>query len=233
MFFKETPAAHRNFTVINKNLEAQAAALYADLFVDEPLSATLAEIGTIVGGSTPSKKHPEYYTENGIAWITPKDLSKDSSKFIYHGENDITDLGLSKCSASIMPAGTVLFSSRAPIGYIAIAANPVATNQGFKSIIPNENVGTAFIYYFLKNSLTMIESMASGSTFKEISASAMKTVPAFIPNQENLTQFREFCDPLFAYQQSLEKENRHLAALRDTFLPRLMSGEIDVSNIEI
>lgn len=218
---------------INKNLEGQAQALYDNLFANVSFDVTLADIGTVVGGSTPSKKHPEYYTDQGIAWITPKDLSNDSSKFIYHGENDITELGLSKCSATVMPIGTVLFSSRAPIGYIAVAANPVATNQGFKSVIPNKDIGTAFIYYFLKNNLTLIESMASGSTFKEISASVMKNVPAFIPIKDKLNIFRDFCNPLFTYQQKLEMENNRLSNLRNTLLPRIMSGEIDVSNVEL
>ena len=218
---------------INKNLEEQAQALYNELFADSSFDATLADLGTIVGGSTPSKKHPEYYTDQGIAWITPKDLSNNSSKFIYHGEIDITELGLSKCSASVMPSGTVLFSSRAPIGYIAVAANPTATNQGFKSVIPNDKIGTAFVYYFLKNNLTMIESMASGSTFKEVSASAMKAIPAFKPESDKLCQFQDFCEPLFYHQQMLESENTRLAQLRDTLLPRLMSGEVDVSKIVI
>ena len=218
---------------INKNLEEQAQALYNELFADSSFDATLADLGIIVGGSTPSKKHPEYYTDQGIAWITPKDLSNNSSKFIYHGENDITELGLSKCSASVMPSGTVLFSSRAPIGYIAVAANPTATNQGFKSVIPNDEIGTAFVYYFLKNNLSMIESMASGSTFKEISANVMKAIPAFKPDGDKLYQFRKFCEPLFYHQQMLESENTRLAQLRDTLLPRLMSGEVDVSKIVI
>ena len=218
---------------INKNLEEQAQALYNELFADSSFDATLADLGTIVGGSTPSKKHPEYYTDQGIAWITPKDLSNNSSKFIYHGEIDITELGLSKCSASVMPSGTVLFSSRAPIGYIAVAANPTATNQGFKSVIPNDKIGTAFVYYFLKNNLTMIESMASGSTFKEVSASAMKAIPAFKPESDKLCQFQNFCEPLFYHQQMLESENTRLAQLRDTLLPRLMSDEVDVSKIVI
>ena len=218
---------------INKNLEEQAQALYNELFADSSFDATLADLGIIVGGSTPSKKHPEYYTDQGIAWITPKDLSNNSSKFIYHGENDITELGLSKCSASVMPSGTVLFSSRAPIGYIAVAANPTATNQGFKSVIPNDKIGTAFVYYFLKNNLTMIESMASGSTFKEVSASAMKAIPAFKPKSDKLCQFQNFCKPLFYHQQMLESENTRLAQLRDTLLPRLMYGEVDVSKIDI
>ena len=186
-----------------------------------------------MGGSTPSKAKPEYYTEVGIAWITPKDLSINKSKFIFHGENDITELGLKNSSATIMPEGTVLFSSRAPIGYIAIAAGEVTTNQGFKSVVPKPEIGTAFVYYFLKNNLPVIEGMASGSTFKEVSGSTMKSIPAVIPDAETLAQFNSFCAPIFAQQRILEEQNRSLAALRDSLLPKLMSGEIDVSAIQL
>ena len=138
---------------INDNLELQAQSLFQELFIEnadpEWREGTISDLGTVVGGSTPSKSKPEYYTEHGIAWITPKDLSVNKSKFITHGENDITELGLKNSSASIMPEGTVLFSSRAPIGYIAIAAGEVTTNQGFKSVIPRPAIGTPFVYYFL------------------------------------------------------------------------------------
>ena len=138
---------------INENLERQAQAFYQELFIDnanpEWPQGTVNDLGTVVGGSTPSKSKPEYYTEHGIAWITPKDLSVNKAKFISRGENDITELGLKNSSATIMPEGTVLFSSRAPIGYIAIAAGKVTTNQGFKSVVPKPEIGTAFVYYFL------------------------------------------------------------------------------------
>lgn len=222
---------------VNDNLEQQAQALFQKLFVEnadfEWREATVSDLGTVVSGSTPSKAKPEYYTEHGIAWITPKDLSENKSKFISHGEKDITELGLMNSSASIMPEGTVLFSSRAPIGYIAIAAGEVTTNQGFKSVIPKSEIGTPFVYYFLKNALPTIEGMASGSTFKEVSGSTMKNVPAFIPNSETLAKFNDFCSPLFGQQQMLERQNQALAALRDSLLPKLMSGEIDVSDVSI
>ena len=221
---------------INKNLEDQAQAYFLDRFIANADPAwpqgTLSDLGTVVGGGTPSKKHPEYYSEHGIPWITPKDLSVDKSKFISHGENDISDIGFSNSSATKMPEGTVLFSSRAPIGYIAIASNVVTTNQGFKSVIPNTNVGTAFMYFFLKQALPTIEGMASGSTFKEISGSGMKSVPAVIPDNETLRMFSEFCKPLFEQQAMLEAENRRLSGIRDALLPKLMSGEIDVSSID-
>lgn len=222
---------------INDNLEQQAQSYFQELFVDnadpEWTTGTISDLGTVVGGSTPSKAKPEYYTESGIAWITPKDLSNNKSKFVSHGENDITELGLRNSSASIMPEGTVLFSSRAPIGYIAIAAGEVTTNQGFKSVVPKPEIGTPFVYFFLKNTLPVIEGMASGSTFKEVSGSTMKNVPAVIPDAETLAKFSDFCAPIFAQQRILEEQNQSLAILRDNLLPKLMSGEIDVSDVQL
>ena len=222
---------------LNENLEQQAHSYFQELFVDnaspEWTTGTISDLGTVVGGSTPSKAKPEYYTESGIAWITPKDLSINKSKFISHGENDITELGLKNSSAAIMPEGTVLFSSRAPIGYIAIAAGEVTTNQGFKSVVPKPEIGTPFVYFFLKNTLPVIEGMASGSTFKEVSGSTMKNVPAVIPDAEILAKFSDFCAPIFAQQRTLEEQNQSLAKLRDSLLPKLMSGEIDVSAVHL
>lgn len=222
---------------INDNLEQQAQSYFQELFVDnadpEWTTGTISDLGAVIGGSTPSKAKPEYYTEAGIAWITPKDLSINKSKFICHGENDITELGLKNSSATIMPEGTVLFSSRAPIGYIAIAAGEVTTNQGFKSVVPKPEIGTPFVYYFLKYNLPIIEGMASGSTFKEVSGSTMKNIPAVIPDAETLARFNEFCSPIFAQQRILEEQSQSLAALRDNLLPKLMSGEIDVSDIQL
>ena len=222
---------------LNDNLEQQAQSYFQELFVDnadpEWAIGTISDLGTVVGGSTPSKAKPEYYTESGIAWITPKDLSINKSKFVSHGENDITELGLKNSSAAIMPEGTVLFSSRAPIGYIAIAAGEVTTNQGFKSVVPKPEIGTPFVYFFLKNTLPVIEGMASGSTFKEVSGSTMKNIPAVIPDAETLAKFSDFCAPIFAQQRILEEQNQSLATLRDNLLPKLMSGEIDVSAVQL
>lgn len=222
---------------INRNLEQQAQAIFKSWFVETVNPhchvGTIADLGEVVGGSTPSKAHSEYYTEHGIAWITPKDLSMDKSKFITHGEIDITQAGLNNSSAKVMPKGTVLFSSRAPIGYIAIAAGEVCTNQGFKSVVPHVHIATPYVYFFLKENLPSIEGVATGSTFKEVSGSAMKSVPAIIPDSDTLNRFTELCVPIFTEQEKLEAESRRLATLRDTLLPRLMSGEIDVSEVEV
>ena len=223
---------------INHNLEEQIEAVFEDLFINSPQidhweQGTIANLGKVIGGSTPSKAKPEYYTFDGIAWITPKDLSAQKTKYISKGEQDITPLGLKNSSAVIMPRGTVLFSSRAPIGYIAIAKSEVTTNQGFKSVVPYSHIGTAFVYCFLKHNLSKIESMASGSTFKEVSGSVMKAIPAIIPDSKTLAQFSTLTQPLFEQQELLEAENQKLTQLRDTLLPKLMSGEIDVSEVEV
>lgn len=223
--------------MLNKNLEQQAQALFHSLFIENAnptwKDGVLSDLGTVVAGGTPSKTKPEYYSKQGIAWITPKDLSLNKSKFISHGEIDISELGFSKSSATKMPTGTVLFSSRAPIGYIAIAANEVTTNQGFKSVVPNKNIGTAFIYYLLKFLLPTIEGMASGSTFKEISGAGMKSVPVVIPDNETIEKFNAFCTPILQQQEVLEAENSRLADIRDALLPKLMSGDLDVSDLEL
>ena len=227
----------KNNNETNQNLEEQLLGYYRELFVInlDPSwkTATVSDLGKVVGGSTPSKKNDEYYTSDGIAWITPKDLSNDHSKFIAHGENDITELGLANSSAVCMPKGTVLFSSRAPIGYIAIADGVVTTNQGFKSVVPFDEIGTAFVYCFLKENLNVIENMASGSTFKEISGSTMKTVPAFIPDTNTMTKFRTFADTILEKQKNNEAENKRLATIRDVLLPKLMTGEIDLSDVKL
>jgi type I restriction enzyme S subunit len=226
---------------LNHHLEQIAQAIFKSWFVDfEPFGCempdnwqegTISDLGDVVGGSTPSKAKPEYYTEHGIAWITPKDLSINKSKFIARGANDITELGLRNSSARLMPSGAVLFSSRAPIGYIAIASGEVCTNQGFKSVIPKANVGTAFIYYFLIENLQAIEGMASGSTFKEVSGRTIKAIPAIIPDDDTLRRFQEECTSIFMKQELLEAESVHLAVIRDSLIPRLISGELSVDNL--
>ena len=186
----------------------------------------------MVGGATPSKKKPEYYCDSGIGWITPRDLANTSDKFISHGSSDITQQGYDSCSAKLLPAGSVLFSSRAPIGYIAIATDYLATNQGFKSVVPNEDVGTAFVYCFLKRSRNRIADAGSGTTFPEVSSKTMASIPLTLPGTDKCQKFSRWADPILKQQRILEDENHRLTLLRDTLLPKLMSGEIDVSQVD-
>ncbi len=141
----------------------------------------IADIGTVVGGATPSTKKVENYEGGTIPWITPKDLSSFTGRYISQGERNITEAGLRSCSAQIMPQNTVLFSSRAPIGYVAIANNELCTNQGFKSVIPNKNTDPLFLYYLLKYNKDRIEAMGSGTTFKEVSGATMKGIEISVP----------------------------------------------------
>ncbi len=219
---------------LNGYLEELLLAKYDKLFpVNADFTGILSDVGTIIGGATPSKKRSEYYCSNGIGWITPRDLSNTSDKFIAHGTDDITDEGYASCSAKLLPKGSVLFSSRAPIGYIAIAADAVATNQGFKSIVPKEEIGTAFVYCFLVRNKQRIADMGAGTTFPEVSGKMMKSVELAIPKQTLCAEFDFFAGPILRQQEALERENRELAALRDALLPKLMSGEIDVSQVDL
>lgn len=148
----------------------------------------ISDIGTVVGGATPSTKKPENYEDGKIAWITPKDLSTFSSRYIERGERNITEIGLKSCSTQLLPPNTILFSSRAPIGYVAIAANEVCTNQGFKSVIPNENTDPLFLFYLLKYNRDKIEGMGSGTTFKEVSGNTMKNIVVNVPTDKKVQE---------------------------------------------
>lgn len=241
---------------INKTLEEMAQTLFKRWFIDfdfpnengEPYRSSggkmanselgeipegwevgnFENIGIIASGGTPSKSNEEYYTKNGIPWITPKDLSLNKNKFITKGSLDITEKGLAKSSTKLLPKGTVLFSSRAPIGYLAIAEVNVTTNQGFKSIIPNNSENTEFIYQLLKEITPHIESIAGGSTFKEISSQGMKNINIAIPSDLILKKYFEITESFNKKIQNLEKEIQSLTEIRDTLLPKLMSEEIEV-----
>lgn len=170
------------------------------------ITKKLKELGAIVGGGTPSTKHPEYYTSNGIGWITPKDLSGYRGRFISHGERDISSDGLAHSSARLMPKGTVLFSSRAPIGYVAIAGNDLCTNQGFKSIVPNESTDSEFLYYLMLHNASKIEAIAGGSTFKEVSGSVLGDFSVMVP--DSLDEQHSIASVLSSLDSKIELNNR-------------------------
>ena len=175
-------------------------------------TCTIGDLGAVVGGATPSTKKTENYDGGTIAWITPKDLAGFSGRFISHGERNITEQGLKSCSTQLMPAHTVLFSSRAPIGYIAIADQEVCTNQGFKSVVPNEDTDYMFLYYLLKYNKGKIEKLGSGTTFKEVSGSTMRGIEVSVPN--SIEEQRHIASLLSALDDKIEKNmevNKNLA----------------------
>lgn len=166
-------------------------------------TCTIGDLGMVVGGATPSTKKAENYDGGTIAWITPKDLAGFSGRFISHGERNITEQGLKSCSTQLMPAHTVLFSSRAPIGYIAIADQEVCTNQGFKSVVPNEDTDYMFLYYLLKYNKDKIENLGSGTTFKEVSGSTMRGIEVSVP--DSIEEQRQIASVLSALDDKIEK----------------------------
>lgn len=174
---------------------------------------TIADLGTVVGGATPSTKKPENYDNGTIAWITPKDLSGFQGRYISRGERCITEKGLKSCSTQLLPKHTILFSSRAPIGYVAIAQNEMCTNQGFKSVVPNENTDFMFLYYLLQYNKNVIESMGSGTTFKEVSGSTMRNIKVRVPTDIKIQ--KKISSLLSSIDDKIEKNtaiNNNLAA---------------------
>lgn len=245
---------------MNKTLEEMAQALFKRWFIDfefpnedgEPYKSSggemveselgmipkkwevkkIQDVGEVIAGGTPSTKNEEYYDGN-IPWITPKDLSGYDRKFISKGERSITELGLQKSSAKLMRKGTVLFSSRAPIGYIVIAEEDVTTNQGFKSIACNEDIiNNNYVYYYLKFNKEKIENIASGSTFKEVSGATMKMFDILVPTIDILNKFKDVVESYDDILRTNYIENDALIQIRDSLLPKLMSGEIRVEDVE-
>lgn len=144
----------------------------------------LNKIVNIINGSTPNTANPEFWDGN-ISWITPKDMSLLRTRFISYGNRNITKLGYDSCSTTLVPKGTVLLTSRAPIGYVAIASNQLCTNQGFKSMICNENfIKPLYLYYWIFKNRHYLESISGGSTFKELSKEQLANVDIDLPNLE-------------------------------------------------
>ncbi|NCC99447.1 MAG: restriction endonuclease subunit S [Bacteroidia bacterium] len=194
----------------------------------------LEEIGTIFGGSTPSKEKSEYFScGESTPWITPKDLSMNKgNKFITRGDFDVTEIGIKNASLKIMPKGTVLLSSRAPIGYLAISRGKVTTNQGFKSFVPDKGFSTHFIFYTVQKMIPTIINNAVGSTFKEVSGTTLKSIKIPIPVKSILEIFDKKVSSIFIRQDLLELENQQLSELRDWLLPMLMNGQVTVKEVE-
>lgn len=179
----------------------------------------LGTVGDIVGGGTPRSDNSAYFVDEGIPWLTPADLNGFKEKRILRGRRCITNAGLEESSARLLPAGSILFSSRAPIGYVAIAGTELATNQGFKSCVPFILETNEFLYYYLMSAAARIDSEASGTTFREVSGKTVNQIPVPLPplaEQKRIVakvdELMALCDQLEAQQQ--EREMRHVALAR-------------------
>ena len=170
------------------------------------MKCKIEDIGKVVGGATPSTKNSKFW-DGDIPWITPKDLSGYNSRYISRGERNITQEGYDSCSTQMIPENSILFSSRAPIGYVAIAKNKLCTNQGFKSVVPNDKVDFMFLYYLLKYKANDIERIVGGggSTFNEVSGSAMRNIDLDIPE---LDVQKKIASLLCSIDDKIELNNR-------------------------
>ena len=193
--------------------------------------STIGEEVEAVGGSTPSTKDAALW-DGGIAWTTPKDLSDLGSPFLLDTARTITEAGLRTISSGLLPAGTVLMSSRAPVGYLAIASVPLAVNQGYIAMKCTGRVSNWNAYLWAHENMDAIISNANGSTFQEISKKNFRPLSILVADDATRSAFDRLVGPMFESITANVIESRTLAATRDALLPKLMSGEIRVRDAE-
>jgi len=235
-------------------LEEMAQALYREWFVKfrfpghEKVKIVESELGMvplgwevnkvketfeILGGGTPSKKVDEYWENGEIVWYTPSDLTSSNTMFMEQSSNQITELGLKKSSAKLFPPYSIMMTSRATLGIVAINTTPACTNQGFITCLTNERVPIYYIYYWLLENTNTFLNMASGATFKEISKTVFKTIDIILPSQNILDDFQRIVEPLVDQVLNIQRKNANLRRTRNLLLPKLISGEVDMENIDV
>jgi len=234
---------------LNRMLEEMAQAIFKSWFIDFDGHDDLvdSEIGPVprgwevkpigdavkvVGGSTPSTKEPAYWEGGTHAWATPKDLSGLAVPVLLGTERQVTDAGLQKISSGLLPAGTFLLSSRAPIGYTAISQVPTAINQGFIAIPPGGDLTAAYLLFWTRFNMDGIKGRAGGTTFAEISKAAFRPIPVAVPPHARIGEFERVVGPLIGRIVATARESVTLTTLRDTLLPKLISGELRVPEAE-
>lgn len=215
----------------NATLEALAETLFRHYFIENPdptwKEGKLGDILSVKGGTTPSTNEPRFWNGN-IAWTSPRDVTTLNGMYLFKTERTITEEGLAKISSGLLPAGTLLMSSRAPVGVLAFAEIPVSINQGYIAIIDDKGYPKEFIYLWLKENMEAVHSYSNGSTFMEISKTAFKSLDITIPDKQTIIEFNEQFKPLFNKNKSNQQQIISLSAQRDTLLPRLMSGEMRI-----
>jgi len=212
-----------------------------DALVDSPLGpvpegwkvTTCGEALSVLGGGTPSKREPAYWDGGTIPWFTPSDLTRGRTRYVAEPAMRITAEGLSNSSARLFPAGSVLMTSRATLGVLAIATTDASCNQGFIVIPPHDRWPPSFIYEWLDHHADELEVLGTGATFKEITKGAFKRFPFLLPPQDVVEAFREAVTPVEGDVRLLEKSSRNLGVIRDLLLPKLVTGQIDVSDLDL
>ena len=221
-------------------LPKHLADLFPDRLVDSELGPIpegweVSEIGRevdVVGGSTPSTKEPDFWEEGNIHWATPKDLSRIQSPVLIETERKITNAGLQKISSGLLPVGTVLMSSRAPVGYLAIAQVPLAVNQGFIAMKCSKRISKEYTLSWCYENMDIIKANAGGTTFQEISKRNFRPLKVIAPSIEILKKYDSIVSPLFEKITLNVHGSQTLAAQRDALLPKLISGELRVKDVE-
>jgi type I restriction enzyme S subunit len=194
-------------------------------------TAPIGDLASVVGGSTPSTKVADFW-DGTIAWATPKDLSLLSSTPLLDTERHITELGLQQISSGLLPVGTVLLSSRAPIGYLAIAEVPLAVNQGFIALVPGDRLSNLYLWQWLRSHLDEVISRANGTTFLEISKTNFRPMQVEVPPEGLMRSWTASAAEQYKLIVAKEQETGGLTQLRDTLLPKLLSGELRVRDVE-
>jgi len=215
----------------NKTLEQMAETLFRQWFVEEAGEdwevGTLNDVLSVKGGTTPSTKKPEFWNGD-IHCTSPRDITSLDGIYLFDTERKITKSGLNKISSGLLPKGTLLMSSRAPVGVLAFAEVPLAINQGYIAILGDKGFSNEFLYIWLKFNMDYVKSYANGSTFLEISKSAFKNLEIKIPPEDIRSDFQGLIVPYFKKIKFNQTQIRTLESLRDTLLPKLMTGEVRV-----
>lgn len=224
----------------NKTLEETAQTIFTEWFgkygVDDELPdgwrvGKLGDVTKTYGGTTPSTTNPDFW-DGYIYWTSPKDLSNSKGIFLLNTDKKITKEGLKKISSGLLPKRTLLLSSRAPIGYLALTNIELAINQGYIAIVPEQYFSNNFMYLWLTENMKLVENASNGSTFMEISKSSFRNIDCVIPNKEILEKFDNFINPTFEKVLSNLIQIQTLTKTRDELLPRLMSGEVRVNEFK-
>lgn len=186
-----------------------------------------------IGGGTPSREVEAYWEEGNVQWFTPTDLTRSGSAFSFDSDSKITELGLKKSSAKLFPSDSVMMTSRATIGVISISTTPAATNQGFITCVPSEQLPSTYLYFWLHDNVDLFLGLAGGATFKELRKSTFRDLPILVPDSRAMGSFQQLAEPQMALIRNLLRQNEVLREARDLLLPRLVSGELDVSELDL
>lgn len=200
-----------------------------------PEGWNVSQIGdevTVVGGGTPSTKNPDFWENGQINWTSPKDLSNLADKVLVETERKVTEAGLTKISSGLLPVDTVLMSSRAPVGYLALAKIPLAVNQGYIAMKCEKALSPEFVIQWCAAHMDEIKSRASGTTFAEISKKNFKIIPVVMPPESLVSVYSKQASSLYEAIENNVRESDTLAKLRDSLLPKLLSGELSVPDAE-